>query len=703
MPTSSALSLVGCRNSTCHVSTDIIFDNWFKYAQKEYEKREDLENPWLEEEATHYEGFSLATKLSILSNLCEWQLDDPERFRAYFKEEEEVAVEWRVDPIGYDAMDRTYWLFDDNRLYRENPLPKKNTKATEQPIVPSKAKAKVKTAVELRRGTRRSTRGQRAEEILEPEPEPEFETPPITPGVQWEPICITKEEWEDFAKIFHRSKHSDEKALYALINNDILPKVLSDFREKEKEREKLEAIANRKRSSRIVIRELELQEKARLEAIRQQELQTAAEQRKREIRERRAEKERLLQQQVRDSRQKEREMRLKAREDAIWEREMKKKQQQQKIAKEREARQSRRLGSNHKEDHSENESIKYQDEDEEEDWVFDCVCGVHGNNLDDGELMIACGKCNVWQHVACLKQEDAAQGKTVKDWETVDFTCSRCIAKEKKKAARKKRGQKLKMETLAATVVLPGVTKTTPNGIQGQVLTPAPAPVGKKEVKRKKVPVESQAHVASSAISFTNGHYLQSPHHHATSFPVQPYSSQPQSYHSQSAPYHVSPTHHPTSFSGQPYSPQPQPQPQPYHSQTPYQQSLGIIHAPQTFYSGHPTGIADNQLEQAHQHYGYQNAHLMQPQHYLYLPHQQQQTVPSQYRQPYQGEPHQFHQSDVLMYSQPTVSPGYRPGILAPGSAGMVQKRVNSGEDDIAMEGMERPSKMMINHHHHQT
>ena len=173
----------------------------------------------------------------------------------------------------------------DNRLYRENPPPKRVTKSTKQAAPPPKVKA----APVARRGTRRSTRGQK-EASPESEVESDFETPPLTPGVEWEPICITRQEWEEFGNLFRRSKHPYEKALHALISNDILPKVLGDFADKEKELEKLEAIANRKRSSRIVIRELELQEKARLEAIRQQELQAAAEQRRQELRERRAEK-----------------------------------------------------------------------------------------------------------------------------------------------------------------------------------------------------------------------------------------------------------------------------------------------------------------------------------------------------------------------------------------------------------------------------
>ncbi|KAI1311556.1 hypothetical protein EDD11_003438 [Mortierella claussenii] len=429
----------------------ISFDNWIKYAQKEFESREEVENPWMEEDATHYEGFSLGAKLSILLNLCEWQLDDPERFRLNFKEDEEVAVEWSPK--------------------QELPTPK----------------TKPKTTFEPRRGTRRSARGQKAQESPELEPESEFETPPITPGVEWEPVCISQQEWEDFARLFRRSKHPDEKALHSLVNNDILPKVLSDFKEKEKEREKLEAIANRKRSSRIVIRELELQEKARLDAIRQQEIQAAVEQRKRELRERRAERERQQQQQIRDNRLKEREQRLKAREEAIWEREARKKQKLQRIAKEREERKKRRLAGGHTDEHSEDESTNHQGEqDEEEDWVFDCVCGVHGNNLDDGELMIACGKCNVWQHVACLKQEDAAQGKSAIDWATVDFICPRCVVKEQKRLARKqKKEEKLRMEATASAGV-------APNGISAPVPVVALFPQYSQHPQHPQHPQHSQ-------------------------------------------------------------------------------------------------------------------------------------------------------------------------------------------------------------------
>lgn len=42
-----------------------------------------------------------------------------------------------------------------------------------------------------------------------------------------------------------------------------------------------------------------------------------------------------------------------------------------------------------------------EEEEEEEEWQFSCVCGLSGQNYDDGTEMISCEKCQVWQHTKC--------------------------------------------------------------------------------------------------------------------------------------------------------------------------------------------------------------------------------------------------------------------------------------------------------------
>lgn len=36
-------------------------------------------------------------------------------------------------------------------------------------------------------------------------------------------------------------------------------------------------------------------------------------------------------------------------------------------------------------------------------WKFHCLCGESGLNYDDGAAMIECDRCQVWQHVVCVK------------------------------------------------------------------------------------------------------------------------------------------------------------------------------------------------------------------------------------------------------------------------------------------------------------
>ncbi len=64
------------------------------------------------EQPLEWAQLSLEDKIATLHDLCEWQLMDPERFRKLVKSEEDITT-WRVSPIGWDADDNAYWLFDD--------------------------------------------------------------------------------------------------------------------------------------------------------------------------------------------------------------------------------------------------------------------------------------------------------------------------------------------------------------------------------------------------------------------------------------------------------------------------------------------------------------------------------------------------------------------------------------------------------------
>lgn len=65
-------------------------------------------------------------------------------------------------------------------------------------------------------------------------------------------------------------------------------------------------------------------------------------------------------------------------------------------------------------------------QDEEGDWYFDCaVCGLHGENFDDGTHSMACDRCNVWQHSKCHGVTPAQAGS-----DDFAFVCHACKKKE---------------------------------------------------------------------------------------------------------------------------------------------------------------------------------------------------------------------------------------------------------------------------------
>ena len=91
---------------------------------------------------------------------------------------------------------------------------------------------------------------------------------------------------------------------------------------------------------------------------------------------------------------------------------------------------------------------------QEEDWVFDCAkCGVYGENIDDGTPSIACERCNVWQHCACL---GVPQEKAEKD--DFHFICDTCIHREKEAKQREEDAKKPKLPPLKLHVPAPAAT-----------------------------------------------------------------------------------------------------------------------------------------------------------------------------------------------------------------------------------------------------
>ena len=344
--------------------------------------------------------------------------------------------------MGYDADGNTYYLFDDNRLYYRD-----------APVIPEDKPIRKKF-----RGRKRK-RGARRIESEEPE------SPPPTNGVgfdedaTWHVQCIAMDDWTSFLAHLKKSRDLDEKAMYRHLNDNVLPTLIEEEKERERQRELKEqeylreqAFLARKRSTRLVQKE----EDRKHQETREMELakiQAAEEERKKEEqRIKKLEQEREARLQLREQRQRERELRIQQREEerkrAIEEAERTGKPIKF-IVKQSESpapikKTSRQQALESQRGTSEPESRPKS----EETWFFDCLCGKHGTNYvhfpvnfdslqDDGTLAVACEKCDIWQHVACLPDSKDREELTLRNgapegtYPDYEFVCGRCKKKAK--------------------------------------------------------------------------------------------------------------------------------------------------------------------------------------------------------------------------------------------------------------------------------
>ncbi|KAI8922193.1 hypothetical protein DFJ77DRAFT_445680 [Powellomyces hirtus] len=352
-------------------------ETWQTYLWKEWAKRPDDHE--IDIEGIEYSELPLRSRVIILHRLCEWQLDNSEKFRASLPDEDEA--EWRVESVGTDAKGNTYWLFDDNRLYKE---------------APAAATGKARN--------QKKGRGKSGKQ------EP-----------SWELECATIEDWESFPEKFKKTRSTVEKAFYQWLTEDVYPKVLSDLQAKEKQKKIEDAMSNRKRSSRLQMREIEKMEQERQVQVQQVSKQSERLRRQEEEKRNRDEMERARRIEAREQRIAEREARLHkiSRATAVG---------SMPTLDEVAAAQSASIKLGAGTPRSSSRQKKKKAEQAEERWYFDCLCGVHGENLDDGSPMIACGRCNVWQHIACLARANGeAEGSVdIKKWEALDFVCAGC-------------------------------------------------------------------------------------------------------------------------------------------------------------------------------------------------------------------------------------------------------------------------------------
>lgn len=110
----------------------------------------------------------------------------------------------RMDPVGFDCQENTYYILDDNRLYRRTPW--------KEVAMPTKKKT------QAYKGRKR----RRVSAAVDDSDENQVE---VDQGRKWSCICISLQDWEAFVMSLKPSKDQDESALYEYLKEDVLPEI----------------------------------------------------------------------------------------------------------------------------------------------------------------------------------------------------------------------------------------------------------------------------------------------------------------------------------------------------------------------------------------------------------------------------------------------------------------------------------------------
>ncbi|KAM0322821.1 hypothetical protein ACHAQA_009162 [Verticillium albo-atrum] len=416
--------------------THDIFD---EYTRRQYVAKAPAKNPFgTDEVPAKFAEFDALKKIRVLQQLTQWVMRHPDRLREKMDETKDAEqTSWRIEPMGWDSDDRTYFVLDDNRVYRLTDAPP-----------PTPPKKKTKSARQGRRSSkrRRTTATTDADDTDEPPEQPARLREVLGRqdddfgGMLWECVAISLDEVRALIASFHKTRDENEKVLKAQLEDHLLP-ILEKQEESKKrkalQREKellnLSKMVNAKRSSRLASKH---EQQVAEDQAREQEQRRKVE----EAAARKAEQKQLKLEAERNRRLASRENRLKDREARrlMHEDELSNLSEDSRNAGQGSGRLSdRRL---HAEILKNKQALQELDEEEEEDdWIFDCVCGAYGQ-VDDGTHSIACEQCNVWQHSKCVGvREDEAEESDF------HFICSSCRRSKDEDGPRPRTTIKLKI------------------------------------------------------------------------------------------------------------------------------------------------------------------------------------------------------------------------------------------------------------------
>lgn len=375
-------------------------------------------------------------------------------------------------------------MLDDNRLYRRTDPP--------PPTLANKSKTNSKKARAATRANKRRRTRQAVdtgdEDDENEDKQDSLNGQPTENGIEeqkWECIAITLADYQQFLSSIQKSRDANEKALHVRLTKEVLPiiekaeeSLLRKKQKQERELQSLQRMATAKRSSRLEAKfEREKQEYAAAEAKRKRQEDLAA-----------AKLDQEKQRKLDNARQ----SRIMTREQRLKDREYKRILQEDELAKLAEENRKVEAGESRGSERHIKAEIEKMKRDlealqEDDEWFFDCAkCGVHGNNVvslipyrlvrlstdiktqDDGTHSVACERCNVWQHSACL---GITQEQAEKD--DFHFICRDC--KQREEDAKKPKIPTLKFHVNSSNPLSPqrqvNGTHSTTKGVKRKLIT----------------------------------------------------------------------------------------------------------------------------------------------------------------------------------------------------------------------------------------
>ena len=260
--------LIGCLPMYGSKIHDGNFSTYLKQliqTQQEDAEEEGLEfpfdNPFEDSEAEEFSDLSTEDQVKVVYMLTEFRLlaDDVEK---KLKDLEPDGL--RLNPIGIDSNNVTYWYFYGTRLYKEVKGKRKKPSKKKDDSEDSKKKSSKKKA-------------ESEEESDEGSEEP----------AGWYLACSALSQWEELASKLKKSKKKADKELLETINENFLPEISKMFGEKEREEKIKLLMANKRTSSRIERnrnqKELEFQKRKEEEERTREILKREAEAREKQI------------------------------------------------------------------------------------------------------------------------------------------------------------------------------------------------------------------------------------------------------------------------------------------------------------------------------------------------------------------------------------------------------------------------------------